>query len=122
MLFGAKGMCTAQEAEGDSSLQICSLQDICVKSILSNMNLESVCMGLLMAHQLEPALDSLVLPLLSCMAAHIETVVTQHEALFYTLPLPVLLQLLKSPCLVSGRGAHAFKLRLHAVLLSGNKR
>lgn len=91
----------------ETSLRICSLQDLCVGSILSNMDPETVCMGLLLAHQLEPALDSLVLPLLSCLALRIETVVTQHEAVFHTLPLPVLLQLLKSPCLVGGWPVHA---------------
>ena len=105
-LCTSSGCLGAQETEGENSPQICTLQDLCVEKILSNPDLESVCMGLLLAHQLEPALDSMISPLLSCLAARIETFVTQHEALFYTLPLPVLLQLLKNPCLVSGKTGH----------------
>ena len=78
-----------------------SLEQLCRQSILANLSVQNICAELHVTHLLEPALDDMAASLLTFLSQNMESVLAQPSNDFVTLPLPIVVALLKDPSLVS---------------------
>lgn len=101
-------VCLWRQEHDRNTTQVASLEKLCRQSVLQNLSVQNVCAGLHVTHLLEPALDDMAASLLTFLSQNLENVLAQQSSDFVTLPLPILIAMLRNPSLVSGVASWLF--------------